>query len=472
MKKGILVSVLFLMCFCQVNSTFASELTDDYFDIAVIYFNVKDYPKAMLYLDFVLSLEPDNLKAETLKNKISPPLVDAPQLDTSNPATTDSSPENEQKTYTSDEYTAKGEAFYFKKDYASAITCFYKAIVIDKNNAQAYNNLAMSYWFAKNPDAAIMYFKKAHSINNCYTQPLVNLALLYKHTGDKRSQFFYLQKALKYNPNDYYAYYWLGDYYKTEGNNTKAIKYYKTVVRMNPKFSQVYLSIAMCFFETEQYNYAIQALNQYMEFYPDSDFALYLIARSELELCHYDDAKTHIKRAIELVNRSEYQFVLAKIAYAMNDYQTALNIFQSLPESGDLAEIYNYIGLCYFALKNNDDAIKAYTKAIDLDGLRPIYYYNLAQCYKTLGDKENFEKYSATALKIVPTNYQDFSDLSYIYSDSGNCSDAVCLLNTAIIKYPEKKSLYSAKLKIYEAIGDNLHYNETRTTIDEKFNNK
>lgn len=472
MKKGILISVLFLMCFCHFNSTFASELTDDYFDIAVIYFNVKDYSKAMLYLDFVLSLEPDNLPAETLKNKISPPLVEAPQPDTVSISSAASSTQPEQKAYTSDEYMAQGESFYFKKDYSSAITCFYKAIVIDKNNAQAYNNLAMSYWFAKNPDAAIMYFKKAHSINSCYTQPLVNLALLYKHIGDKKNQFFYLQKALKCNPKDYYAYYWLGDYYKTEGNNTKAVKYYKTVVRMNPKFSQVYLSIAGSFFETEQYNYAIQALNQYMDFYPNSDFALYLIARSEFELGHYEDAKMHIQKAIELVNRSEYQFELAKIVYAMKDYQTALTIFQSLPESGDLAEIYDYIGLCYFALQNNDEAIKAYTKAIDLDGLRPIYYYNLAQCYKTVGDKENFEKYSNTALKIVPTNYKDFSDLSYIYSDSGNCSDAICLLNTAVVKYPEKKSLYLAKLKIYEAIGDNLHYNETKTTIDEKFNNK
>ena len=56
-----------LLC---INIAGASELSVDYFDIAVNYFNENNYPKALEYLDSVLKIEPDNLNAYTLKNRI------------------------------------------------------------------------------------------------------------------------------------------------------------------------------------------------------------------------------------------------------------------------------------------------------------------------------------------------------------------------------------------------------------------
>ena len=58
--------------FQQLNFASASEITDDYFDIATNYFNTNNYAKAIEYLDNILKLEPDNLQAQTLRNKILP----------------------------------------------------------------------------------------------------------------------------------------------------------------------------------------------------------------------------------------------------------------------------------------------------------------------------------------------------------------------------------------------------------------
>lgn len=147
--------------------------------------------------------------------------------------------------------------------------------------------------------------------------------------------------------------------------------------------------------------------------------------------------------------------------------------FQNLLQNGGAsAEIFNYVGLCNYKLKNIEVAIANFNKAIELDRLRPIYYYNLAQCYKSLGDKRNYMKNVNTATKINPINYQDYIDLSYIYYDNGNAGYAINSLNDAINKYPSVKSLYLSKLKIYEAMGDNLNYNKTKDTINMRFNLK
>lgn len=486
MKRLIFSRILFLLfvlfAMQWTNVVNASELTDDYFDIATNYFNSNNFAKSLEYLDLIINIEPGNLAAKTLRDKIAPPPVDDSKVVLNATQATQSTgnvvivqvPEVnlEKVIYNSDYYNTKGQEFYQKKDYNMAAEYFCKAIVLNNRNAQAYNNLAMAYWMKKNPEFAIKYFKKANSVCRSYTQPLVNLSNLYKQLGYTQNQVYYLKKAIKCNPNDYLAYYWLGDYYRNAGEYPKAIANYKEVVKINPKYPQVYLSLAMCFFETEEFNYTLMTLAQYREFYPDSDYAFFLMSKANLASCKYEDAKNAIQKAIEINDNNEYQLELAKIDYTLEDYQTALDIFQNLLKTGDSAEIFNYVGLCNYKLKNIEIAIVNFQKAIDLDGLRPIYYYNLAQCYKSLQDKKNYLKYVNTATKINPINYQDFIDLSYIYYDNGNPNYAINSLNNAISKYPCVKSLYLSKLKIYEALGDNLHYNETKDLIEMRFNKK
>ena len=481
MKKWLLLLVLFLSGLLCVNGVRASELTDDYFDIATNYFNLCNYPKSLEYLNLILKVEPNNIQAQTLSNKISPPPPSQSFEKPKDEVITTSPSEKpvivetpqtslEKVTYDSDYYNTKGQEFYQKKDFDSAIEYFHKSIALNKKNAKAYNNLGMSYWLKNNTIAAIKYFKKANFVNKKYTQPLVNLSNLYKQSGDNEKQFYYLKKAIKINGNDYLAYYYLGDYYKTLGGYPEAIENYKEALKINQKFPDVYLSLATSFFKTEEFNYSILASKQYLELCPDSDSTYFLMAKSALALCHYEEAKNYIQSAILLNDNSEYQIELAKIDYYLQDYSSALSIFENILKSGDNAEILNYIGLCNYKIKNTEVAISSFKKAIELDGLRPIYYYNLAQCYKSLGDKKNYVKYANIATTINPINYQDFIDLSYIYYDNSNPNYAINTLNEAIKKYPDIKSLYLSKLKIYEAIDDNLHYNETKDLIDTRFN--
>lgn len=496
MKKGVLIFLIGLsVCvFQQFNIAFASELTDDYFDIATNYFNEKKDDKALEYLEDILAVEPSNAKALELKNKIMAmynPSQEEPEVAaTPEPQSCPESPkvvsmeekaenftilkvqqaDTEKMDYNSDYYNKMGQELYQKKEFDKANEYFYKAIKLNPKNQQAYNNLAMSYWFKNQYMLAIKFFKKSYSINKCYTQPLVNLSLLYKQLGDERRQLACLRAAVNHNPNDYWAYYLLGEYYKSKEQFPQAIVNYKEVVKINQNFAQTYLGLAMCFFETEEFNYALIALNQYIELVPNSDFAYFMMARTNLVLCRYDEAKENVLKAIEICDKNEYEFELGKIDYYLNDYAGALAVFQKLLEKAPNAELYNYLGLSNYKLKNTDVAITNFNTAIQMDGHRPIYYYNLAQCYKSMGDKKSYSKNVTAATKITPINYQDFIDLSYIYYDNGNPSYAVNTLDDAINHYPNIKALYLAKLKIYESLGDNLHYNEVKDLINERFN--
>ena len=81
MKRWAIFLAVFLLGFQLLNPVLASELTDDYFDIATNYFNSNNFAKSLEYLDLIIQLEPDNLAAQTLRNKLSPAPVTVSQTD-------------------------------------------------------------------------------------------------------------------------------------------------------------------------------------------------------------------------------------------------------------------------------------------------------------------------------------------------------------------------------------------------------
>ena len=132
-------------------------------------------------------------------------------------------------------------------------------------------------------------------------------------------------------------------------------------------------------------------------------------------------------------------------------------------------EILNYIGLAYYKIKQPEIALTYFKKLVELDKSKTIYYYNLALCYKSLGDRNKFFKYVDMATKILPKYPQDYIDLSYVYYDNGNKSYALNILNDGITKYPNNKKLYSSKLSLFETSGDTKNYVEFKSIVDSKF---
>ena len=156
----------------------------------------------------------------------------------------------------------------------------------------------------------------------------------------------------------------------------------------------------------------------------------------------------------------------------MGDYEESLQILLKYFADTNEPEILNYIGLAYYKLKQPEIAIGYFKKLIQADSSKTIYFYNLALCYKSLGDRDRFFKYVDLATKIQPKYAQDYVDLSYIYFDNGNKSYALNILNDGLAKFPDDKKLHMAKLSLFKTCGDTKNYFEFKTIVDEKFKAK
>lgn len=475
------LGILLILLVSLIAPCCANELVDDYFDIAQNYLEVGDTTRALEYIDYVLMINPRCTKALQLKTRLLPQesnddlsraaMTISKQKNLSDLAILDIPKTDKLKIENnSDYYNKQGKQFYINEEYDSAIQSFFRAVSVDNKNYIAYNNLGMAYWMKNNLYSAEKYFKKAASISKTYPQPYINLALLYKQRGDLDKQYSYLKKALDVNPTNYWTYYLLGDYYTSIDDYPASIPYYVDAINLNSNFAPPYLALAIADFKTDKYEQSITTLKNYIEFNPNSDFAYSMLAKNYYILGDYLTAKKYIKTAIRLNPTNIYRLELAKIEYNAGQYSNALLNLQIIEPEYQYPEIYNYIGLCNLALRRYELAIINFNKAIVLDNKRAIYYYNLAQCYKQIDDKNNYVKYMNTALQVTPVLYQDYIDLSCIYYKTGKVNLAVKMLQDGIQAIPNNKPLYLALLNLYDRLDDQAGYNYIKSEIESRFN--
>lgn len=181
MKKFILLCLIFpCLAVC------ANEVTEDYFDIASDYATYGKYSDAMIYVDKILQIEPNNADAKDLKNTL---------IRVTNPNAKSYLTYNDKTIQQAQQYKKQGERNRQIFTLASATNDFWSIFLLAqyyRDNGD-YNN-------------AISYFQKATNLKPDYSQNYLGLAQCYSEMGDYKNAVNNLNKYIGYNQNSDIAY--------------------------------------------------------------------------------------------------------------------------------------------------------------------------------------------------------------------------------------------------------------------------
>ena len=181
MKKFILLCLIFpCLAVC------ANEVTEDYFDIASDYATYGKYSDAMIYVDKILQIEPNNADAKDLKNTL---------IRVTNPNAKSYLTYNDKTIQQAQQYKKQGERNRQISTLASATNDFWSIFLLAqyyRDNGD-YNN-------------AISYFQKATNLKPDYSQNYLGLAQCYSEMGDYKNAVNNLNKYIGYNQNSDIAY--------------------------------------------------------------------------------------------------------------------------------------------------------------------------------------------------------------------------------------------------------------------------
>ena len=279
MKK--LVSACIIGFLFSTTSIFASELTEDYFDIASEYATYGKYSDAMGYVDKILQVEPNNSDAKELKNTLI-------RVTNSN-----------------------------AKSY---LTSF------DKNYQQAENY--------KNQGNKSKQISQLASATSDYWS-MFTLANIYKNNSDFKNAVTYYQKAISLKPAFAQSYLGLAQSYYGLGDFKNAVNYIDKYLSYNQKSD---IALALRALANMEMNYLVEAQDDIKKALDIEENISYLLIDAKIAYYrgNYDDAREKLNLLSRNVQTSEVYKYIGLCDYAQNDLPSALlNIDKAIILSDD-----------------------------------------------------------------------------------------------------------------------------------------
>ncbi len=154
-------------------------------------------------------------------------------------------------------YYSKGIAYSDKGNYDKAIECFWEAIHINPDYAEAYCNMGDVYGNKGDHRAAIICCAKAANLGSKPAQDFCNnFGINYEsiahnesitHTDNYDQVIESYQKAIEINPDDVEAYCNLGVAYFNQSNYDKAIECYQKAIELDSGYAEVYYQMGIAY---------------------------------------------------------------------------------------------------------------------------------------------------------------------------------------------------------------------------------
>ena len=139
--------------------------------------------------------------------------------------------------YPNDVWTLKKLAQSYKQNdqYKSALASINRAISIEIENGDLYQEKASIYAFKQDHKKALKYYKKSFSINNDNISLLGNMSTYARLSKDNKASLDYINRKIKIEPYVSYNYYLRGLTYQAMKKYDLAISSYEKNIKIDPE---------------------------------------------------------------------------------------------------------------------------------------------------------------------------------------------------------------------------------------------
>ena len=244
-------------------------------------------------------------------------------------------------------------------------------------DAESYYDEGLTASMRGDMTRAIQHLEKAIRLDNSFRAAYHQLAKCYLRMGDGPKAVNLLEQVVRSQPGSVPARLDLGSAYLAMGNVTGAREQFSAVVDAQPENGRGYLGLAQVAFQEGLWDGAMQ-LAQQARMYSASNFAvLYLLGRAaklagSLALSQeaLKEADALMEKSIELnPTQPEGYFLRGEVAFALDQFSTALEQYRAADDRADKAKVYSAFGenfafvdilakeaLCYQRLDRPDRA--------------------------------------------------------------------------------------------------------------------
>ncbi|MEN6365140.1 MAG: tetratricopeptide repeat protein [Rectinema sp.] len=258
-------------------------------------------------------------------------------------------------------------------------------------------------------------------------------------------------RILEKDRENNYALVGLGDAARKRSSFRDAADHYKRCLVFHPGNSYALFGLADCYKALNQYQKAIEIWEQYLLHDNGNITVLTRVADAYRKVHDFRKSKAIYLRVLEMEGDNHYALIgLGHLHYDFKEYKDALGYWQRMVEiQGDAIDIrvLTSIGNCYRKLKQFDQGIPYFEKALVKEPDNFYALFGLADCYRGVGKQGNSLDHWNRILEKDPKNkviltragdaYRsmgDYEKAAEYYEDALNIEfDVYAVLGLAVI---------------------------------------
>ncbi|MCX7025410.1 MAG: tetratricopeptide repeat protein [Spirochaetes bacterium] len=215
-------------------------------------------------------------------------------------------------------------------------------------------------------------------------------------------------KIIERDGENNYALVGLGDAARKRGSFRDAVDYYKKCLVYHPGNNYALFGLADCYKALNQYQKAIEIWEQYLLHDNKNITVLTRVADAYRKVRDFRKSKAIYLRVLEMEGDNPYALIgLGHLHYDFKEYKDALMYWQKMVEmQGDSVDIrvLTSIGNCYRKLKQFEQGVPHFEKALEKEPNNFYALFGLADCYRGIGQQEKSLNYWNRIIEQDPRN--------------------------------------------------------------------
>ena len=313
------------------------------------------------------------------------------------------------------------------RNFNIAEQLFEKAVRLDPDFALAYSSLSQvnvdTWWFSFDRDSSRIrrskvYLDKAQSINSSLPEVQLAMGIYYYHGFlDYEKSLEHLINGLRTKPNDPELLSYSGYVKRRQGEFNEAINYFKKALKTDPLSEELYVGLSETSLLVRNFEEALKNAEKANSLLPEWDVPYELISRT------YFLAEGNLDKAIETLNgsldvvtenRSRIKYDLTTYLINNREYQRALGVLsgfdKDIVEDVDFyiskyqlyAQLYRFKNEYSLAKIYADSAVVSLQKNLKTIPNDPRIYSSLGIAYALDGQNEQAIQAGEKAVELLP----------------------------------------------------------------------
>ena len=259
-------------------------------------------------------------------------------------------------------------SLYVKTNQLSKAKDIYDKILLKNNpSAETLHQYAILSSSLCDTETAEKILKKVIKMNPEFSKAHKDLGIIYlnKRLFDYAQEEF--ETALKLAPNDFEVLFEYGNFLYSISKNTEAERYYREALDIEPNNILALTFMALNKLILNQLDRAKDYIMKALEINPDHEYIQFCAGRIFYARKEFEEAKHYLIHAVEQNPDIETQNTLALTYYELEEYDSAINIFNNLlAKKPENISLLMSMAKCYEGLKNNDKALEYLDKVVTI----------------------------------------------------------------------------------------------------------